>query len=149
MQHHNSKGKKDLAHPSNKTDIHDCGLYPSSQCAIFVQYPRVSAFRSRAMTSAGMHNIEAEGGTSVKTPQKYIDYAAKLWDGTIESQFGINTSQAKEAADFMSTNYLGTVRDNLKGQCTHGHSCKISSMEKLQSTIDILEEEVGGMEIGA
>lgn len=32
---------------------HDCGLYPSSRCAVFVENPFVSAFRSRAMTSAG------------------------------------------------------------------------------------------------
>ena len=32
---------------------HDCGLIPSSRCAVFVENPYVSAFRSRAMTSAG------------------------------------------------------------------------------------------------
>lgn len=32
---------------------HDCGLVPSSRCAVFVENPFVSAFRSRAMTSAG------------------------------------------------------------------------------------------------
>ena len=47
----------------------------------------------------------------------------------------------------MLENYLGTIRDNLNGQCTHGHSCKISSLEKLQRTIDILEEEIGGVEV--
>lgn len=32
---------------------HDCGLLPNSRCAVFVENPFVSAFRSRAMTSAG------------------------------------------------------------------------------------------------
>ena len=154
--HHNNEKKVNnttlpaeaaAAAVTDEADIHHCGLYPSSQCAVFVTDPHVSAFRSRAMTSAGMHNIEANGEPSVKTPQKYKDYAADLWRGTIEKQFGIKTEKAKEAADFMLENYLGTVRDNLKGQCTHGHSCKESSLEKLQRTIDILEEEIGGIKV--
>eukprot|EP00956_Cyclotella_meneghiniana_P038670 scaffold157841_cov101-Cyclotella_meneghiniana.AAC.2 len=32
---------------------HDCGLIPTTRCAVFVEKPFVSAFRSRAMTSAG------------------------------------------------------------------------------------------------
>lgn len=125
-------------------DIHDCGLYPSSQCAVFVVDPRVSAFRSRTMTSAGMHNIETKGAPSLESDEEYMLFSDKLWEHTIEDHFGIQTEQAKEAAKFMTANYLDTVRDNLKGQCTHGHSCKVSSMEKLQRTIDILEEEAGG-----
>ena len=39
------------------------------------------------------------------------------------------------------------VHDNLRGQCTHGHSCKESSLEKLQRTIDIYQEELGGIGI--
>jgi hypothetical protein len=34
---------------------HDCGLVPNSRCAVFVENPFVSAFRSRAMTSAGKY----------------------------------------------------------------------------------------------
>ena len=142
--HHNNKGKNTT---HDASDVHDCGLYPSSRCAVFVEDPRVSAFRSRAMTSAGMHNIEAGGEPSVKTPEKYKEMARKLWKETIRINFGIQTEKAKEAADFMIVNHLGTVKDNLRGQCTHGHSCKLSSVEKLQRTIDILEEEFGGVEL--
>ena len=158
--HHNNEGKQTrnnstagtTEHFGNNTTItaidkHDCGLYPSSKCAVFVDDPKVSAFRSRAMTSAGMHNIEARGEPTVDTPQHYKEIAAKLWQHSIEKNFGISTQKAKEAAAFMSRNYLGTVRDNLRGQCTSGHSCKISSLEKLQRTIDLIEEERGGVEI--
>jgi len=144
---HNNKGKKNITQGIEGTDKHDCGLYPSSKCAVFVSDPMVSAFRSRAMTSAGMHNIDALGVPSIATPEKFKEMAAKLWKETIERQFGIRTERAKEAADFMMVNYLGTVRDNLRGQCTHGHSCKLSSLEKLQMTIDILEEETGGVQL--
>ena len=73
--------------------------------------------------------------------------ARKLWKETIRINFGISTEKAKETADFMIANHLGTVKDNLRGQCTHGHSCKLSSVEKLQRTIDILEEETGGVQL--
>jgi len=113
---HNNKDKKNmtLAATNESNDIHDCGLYPSSNCAVFVQEPRVSAFRTRAMTSAGMHNIEAQGQPSIDTPQQYKDYAAGLWKGTIHKQFGISTSACREAAAYMVENYLGTVQDNLE-----------------------------------
>ncbi|KAL9188460.1 hypothetical protein ACHAXT_006838 [Thalassiosira profunda] len=143
---YNNEGKRPAA--DAPIDKNDCGLYPSSKCAVFVEEPRVAAFRSRALTSAGMHNIEAQGGQTVKTNRKYREYAAQMWQkGTIERQFGIKTEKAKEAADFMQANYLETVKDNLRGQCTSGHSCKISTTEKLRSTIDLLEEEPGGLEV--
>ena len=50
-----------------------------------------------------------------------------------------------EAADFLMYTDMNTTRDNLRGQCTKGHSCKISNMERLQRTIDILEEQVDGV----
>jgi hypothetical protein len=145
--HHLNNGTNSSTQATESHDIHDCGLYPSSQCAIFVEDPRVAAFRSRAMTSAGMHNIEAKGVPSVEADEKYKRFADKLWVRAIEDNFGIHTEQVREAANFMTANYLGTVRDNLKGQCTHGHSCKVSSLEKLQRTVDILEEEAGGIAI--
>ena len=125
----------------------DCGLYPPSRCAVFVDRPRVAAFRSRALTSAGMNNLETRGKPSVANDPEYEAYASRLWEHTIEDHFGIETERAREAADFLLANYLGTIKDNLRGQCTHGHSCKISSIEKLRSTIDVLEEETGGVQI--
>ena len=98
------------------------------------------------MTSAGMHNIEARGIPSVDVPPAYLKFSTKLW-AMMEDEFGILPAKAKEAAEFMMNNYVNTVRDNLKGQCTRGHSCKISSLEKLQRTIDILEEDVYGVKI--
>ena len=126
---------------------HDCGLSPSTRCAVFVENPFVSAFRSRAMTSAGMHMMEALGKPSMDTPKYYTKVSDKLWKKHVEEYFGIVPERAKEAADFLMNIYVDTVRDNLRGQCTKGHSCKISSLEKLQQTIDILEEQVDGIDI--
>ncbi len=65
----------------------------------------------------------------------------------MDTAFGIDPYEAKNAANFLMENFVNTVRDNLKGQCTQGHSCKKSSLEKLLRTIDLIEEGVGGIEI--
>lgn len=142
---HNNEGKE--VADEAEIDRHDCGLYPSSRCAVFVENPKVSAFRSRAMTSAGMHMMEEMGKPSMEIPATYEEMSHKLWNGLIEESFGIEPQKAKEASEFMMEIFVDTVRDNIRGQCTKGHSCKVSSLEKLQRTIDILEEEVGGLEI--
>jgi hypothetical protein len=126
-----------------------CGLTPASDCLWVVDYPEISAFRSRSMTSAGMFNIEAAGVPSNGKSREKSGYSKKLWEGQIEKWFGITSSKAREAADFMGSNFIDTVRDNMRGQCTHGHSCKISSVEKLQRTIDLSEEGMGGIEVNS
>lgn len=120
INHNISGARNATAQAIESSDRHDCGLYPSSQCAVFVEDPRVSAFRSRALTSAGMNNIETRGAPSLATDDEYEEIAATLWEHTIEDHFGINTKRVKEAADFLVANYLGTIKDNLRGQCSHG-----------------------------
>ena len=128
-----------------------CGFTKSSDCLWVVDEPEFSAFRTRSLTSAGMFNIEASGIPSWgKKREQLASFSKKLWKNRlITEMFGITPEKAKEAADFMGSNYIDTVRDNIRGQCTHGHSCKISSVEKLARTIDLSEEGVGGIEINS
>jgi len=93
--------------------------------------------------------MEALGEPSMEMPDFYTKISNKLWKGPIQDYFGIEPEKAKEAADFLMDIYVDTVRDNLKGQCTKGHSCKMSSLEKLQRTIDILEEDPGGIDVSS
>ena len=144
LHNNNSSNNTTMTKPH---DIHDCGLYPSSKCVTLVDRPKVAAFRSRVMTSAGMHNIETHGTPGIKTDDHYVENTSRLWEYKIEETFGIQTLKVKEVADYLAANYLTTIQDNLKGQCTHGHSCKLSTMEKLQMTIDVLQEEKGGISI--
>jgi hypothetical protein len=136
-------------HQRKKDGDVGCGFTPASECLWIVNNPAISAFRSRSMTSAGMFNIEAAGVPS-REDKRNLEYSMKLWqEGYIQKWFGISSAKAKEAADFMGGNYINTVRDNIRGQCTHGHSCKISSVEKLQRTIDLSEEGAGGIDISS
>lgn len=59
----------------------------------------------------------------------------------------MHTDTALEAAKFMQTIFLETVRENKKGQCTQGHSCKLSSLEKLQQTIEVIVEQDSSIDI--
>ena len=135
-------------HLRRRDNITGCGLIPASDCLWVVNDPEVSAFRSRSMTSAGMLNIGVGGvpsnGEVGKTAAKY---SKELWRSYIEKWFGIAPEKAKEAADFLVANYINTVRDNIRGQCTHDHSCKMSSVEKLQQSIDLSEEGLSGIEV--
>jgi hypothetical protein len=94
----------------------------------------------------GMHMMEALGKPSGEVPDLYTEVSKKIWN-SIEDYFGIEPQKAQEAADFLMEVYVDTVKDNLRGQCTKGHSCKVSSLEKLQMTIDILEEQLGGIDM--
>ena len=128
-----------------------CGFTKASDCLWVVDEPEFSSFRTRSLTSAGMFNIEASGVPSWGNKREQLaSLSKKLWKNRlITAMFGITPEKAKEAADFMGSNYIDTVRDNIRGQCTHGHSCKISSVEKLARTIDLSEEGVGGIEINS
>ncbi|EJK50065.1 hypothetical protein THAOC_31005 [Thalassiosira oceanica] len=80
VQHNNAGRQNSTQARGGGVDKHDCGLYPSSNCAVFVEDPPIGAFRSRALTSAGMHNIDAQGDFS-KQPvsDEYKELTAKLW----------------------------------------------------------------------
>ena len=108
---HNNDGKRNNSTQARDgaIDKHDCGLYPSSNCAVFVEDPPICAFRSRALTSAGMHNIDAQGDFS-KQPgsDEYKELAARLWLGTVEMNFGIETEKGKPS--WVRTYLTNTLR---------------------------------------
>ena len=58
-----------------------------------------------------------------------------LWR-TVEHQFGLTQENARRLHSHIRTNMRAIAADNLKGQCTNGHSCKESSKEILQMIID-------------
>ena len=87
------------------------------------QFP--AALRSRTITSAGMSRVEA-------TPEgmKYENQTALFWK-IVERDFGIHQDSATTTSQYLKDHLPEIVVDNLKGQCTFGHSCKESSREKL------------------
>jgi mRNA degradation ribonuclease J1/J2 len=59
----------------------------------------------------------------------------KIWAGA-EPIFGINRQQIISTKNYL-TQHLGTIAaDNLKGQCTKGHSCKQEAKTMLRRIVN-------------
>jgi hypothetical protein len=98
-----------------------------------------AAFRARTPTSAGMLHILLN---TTKTDKKYIKGAKKqraqqnkLWLFA-EEKFGFKKIAAENLHTYLEVNILKIAGDNLRGQCTLGHSCKNGARATLQAIID-------------
>lgn len=105
------------------------------------------AIRSRTTTSAGMDNvvtgdeshdkknklssIKKNKGLLQKFNKQYFAQD-KLWSG-ISVLFKVSKQQAESARTFIVRNTQKIAEDNLKGQCTPGHSCKNDTQSVLKS----------------
>jgi hypothetical protein len=109
----------------------DCGVSP---CIRMIHELPFGAVRTRTWTSAGMMNILTLNQTSIIDPvsQEKIQKLCRLYFG-IESLLPVKT--------YLQTHLIQIAKDNLKGQCTPGHSCKEKSALTLQKMIAKMEEE--------
>jgi hypothetical protein len=99
-----------------------CGYDVTADCLIFVHTFIFEAIRSRTPTSAGMLNAAGEvvDNSAVQSPLLVFAY----WNMLHES-FGIQREQVKWMQQYLSDHLIDIARDNLLGQCTTGHSCKV------------------------
>ena len=88
----------------------------------------LGAVRTRTWTSAGMMNILMSNQTSTnnRSSQEKIQKLCHLY-------FGIDSLQSVQT--YLQTHLVEIAQDNLKGQCTPGHSCKEKSAQTLQKLI--------------
>jgi len=101
-----------------------CGRNPPSSCLEFIENHVFEAVRSRTPTSAGMLNIHAD---DIVNPESWAHYA--YWDMLHES-FGLNRESLKWMNHYLTVHLLEIAEDNLVGQCTTGHSCKVRSLKR-------------------
>ncbi|KAL7471434.1 hypothetical protein ACHAXS_011722 [Conticribra weissflogii] len=92
------------------------------------------AVRTRTTTSAGMHNVfTGDNGTdktiglkkytSNKRLIKQFFEQDKMWKG-LSVYFSVSKESAKDARWLIMDRMQEIAADNLRGQCTPGHSCK-------------------------
>ena len=98
----------------------------------------ILAIRGRTPTSAGMMDILAGETKKTKLPP---EKQKKLWLHLQSSHFMMSSSNIQSIQTYIRENLVGIAKENLKGQCTDGHSCKSSSKEKLQRIIDLEEQK--------
>lgn len=102
-----------------------------------------SALRARTPTSAGMLNI-LWGNHSHKpdVKNKYAAGASKqkayqeqLW-AVVSPLFGFTPDKARQVHKYLEQHMQAIAEDNLRGQCTEGHSCKNTSQQLLQEILE-------------
>ena len=99
-----------------------------------------TALRARTPTSAGMLNVLLGGHQ--KVDKKYFRGAVqqeKLQDQMwtlVLPRFGFDRKRASQLRTYFSDHLAAIAEDNLKGQCSDGHSCKDASKVLLQAIID-------------
>jgi hypothetical protein len=94
------------------------------------------AIRARTPTSAGMaHLVEETNRRKYMRSSSQSQLQDKIWDGA-EPIFGIDRQQIISTKHYL-TQHLGAIAaDNLKGQCTKGHSCKQEAKTMLKRIVN-------------
>jgi hypothetical protein len=122
-----------------------CGYQNTSDCLIFVHTFIFEAIRSRTPTSAGMLNVVGErednDPNTVKSP--WVTYA--YWNMLHES-FRIQREQVQWMHHYLSDHLIEIAHDNLLGQCTTGHSCKVRKYLFCWLLACLLEVEIATMQ---
>jgi hypothetical protein len=111
----------------------DCGGPPNAKCLRMMEDPVLGAIRSRTPTSAGMRGVTKDEGDYEENSSHSIPAENKHLLHALRTVFHVNLSQIIEINRFIQENFQNIVADNLRGQCTHGHSCKNSTKEALES----------------
>jgi hypothetical protein len=101
-----------------------CGLATPSNCLQFVERFVFCAIRSRTPTSAGMLHVTDK---TLVDPRSWLNYA--YWELLHES-FGLKREQMKQMNRYLMDHLVSIAQENLLGQCTAGHSCKVRGIER-------------------
>jgi len=94
-----------------------------------------ASIRARTITSHGMMNVMVSEGETREVYRYVANQMEKqdvLWSG-IEEYMHITKEDSARAKDYIKSHQAAIAADNLKGQCTKGHSCKHSTQEVLQN----------------
>lgn len=125
---------RELRYGKNKAD---CGGVSETKCLRLVATPLLGAIRSRTPTSAGMKGIIAAGDNFAKSLEVSISNNATILNVHLWREFHCRLDQVIRANRHLQDHVVDIAADNLRGQCTRGHSCKESTKEALQNLLDI------------
>jgi hypothetical protein len=98
----------------------------------------IAAVRSRTPTSAGMLGVQPDATQRLlvaKTPT----ITNVMWN-SMKKEFGISNRQLVQTNTYFAEHIFDIAKENAKGQCTAGHSCKMSSKDGLQRFVDLESE---------
>jgi len=101
-----------------------------------VDFP--GAVRARSPTSAGMKRViigKYGNRREYKAAINQQSIQEMGWEG-LERGYGITRSEATVARSYLTQHLVEICEENLRGQCTKGHSCKPSSVKYLKQLIN-------------
>jgi hypothetical protein len=107
-----------------------CGASEALDCLDFIDAHMFEAIRSRTPTSAGMLHVDLKQ-SQLKATTPFLTYI--YWD-TVNNLFRLNRPQIKWINQYLTNHLIEIAKDNLYGQCTTGHSCKVCAVAVLAST---------------
>lgn len=97
-----------------------CGHSSPKMCLVFLGNSTFDAIRSRTPTSAGMSSVMVH---RVTMSRQFNQTSNRL--RIMENDFHIPRSDLKMVNTYVGEHIIDIAKDNLKGQCTPGHSCKV------------------------
>ena len=106
----------------------------SSNCVRRLKKLSPASIRARSITSHGMLNVMVREGDTMELYTLVDNQRQKqevLWDG-IEEFMHITRNDSEKTKVYLEQNLAEIASDNLRGQCTRGHSCKESTRELLE-----------------
>jgi hypothetical protein len=115
-----------MATPGNRVDDEKKRL----QCLHWVDDALMfAAIRSRTLTSAGMRHVasSSEDNTTATKPFLPPQLVEHMWR-YMETNFFVARPEVEQTQRYLQQHVIEIAQDNLRGQCTSGHSCKVSKL---------------------
>ena len=109
---------------------HACGLERTADCLQFIEDFVFEAIRSRSPTSAGMLRVDFAPKEIATDPWLFYAFL-----NMIHAKFGITQQRLVWMNRYLSDHLIDIARDNLRGQCTTGHSCKVRPLYEVSFPI--------------
>jgi hypothetical protein len=110
-----------------------CSGHQSSSCWQFLRSDSAQdaqAIRSRTPTSAGMKGLSLSSAEKI-LPENALIVEAAFRNATMQT-FSLDENELQQRRKEMLGDLREIVLDAIRGQCTLGHSCKASSIQRLQ-----------------
>jgi len=117
----------------NKTRA-TCG---GETCLHMMEKPILGAIRSRTATSAGMRNVKVLDADDAQMVKHAVPIGNAHLINALQQGFHVTIPNVVKVNRYMQDHVFAIAADNLRGQCTHGHSCKNSTREALEELIRV------------
>jgi len=95
----------------------------------------IAAVRSRTPTSAGMLGVQPDA-TQRSIVAKTPTITNVMWN-SMKKEFGISNRQLIQTNAYFTEHIFDIAKENAKGQCTAGHSCKVRVLYILPNAVHL------------